>query len=177
MPDALSRIRALKPEYADVSDEELVPILHEQYTPNLPISKVYKNLGVDDPNAPGNFSRGFSESFEQNKPLAYGLAAGAAAAGESLVGQGGIFSALKNKAVEKKLEAEKAIAETSSENDDVNTAYDKAVAGDAGALLDWAGHSAGYVAGQVVQAAGVSLVAIATITLMGGLSQFLPAII
>lgn len=49
MSAALDRIRALNPQYNDIPDAELVPILHQEFSPNKPIAEVYKNLGISDP--------------------------------------------------------------------------------------------------------------------------------
>ena len=94
---------------------------------------------------------GISTAFKQIPQLAYGLGAIGAAGIESMAGEGGIATALKQGAVDKYLDWSKKIQADSSENYEWDTAYGKAKEGDIGALVDFLGYGIGYGLGQGAQ--------------------------
>lgn len=100
--------------------------------------------------------RGFKESFQQLPQLGYGLVAGAGAVAENLAGEGGLATGVKNFGVRKYQAATDEMASGAQENDSATVAYEKAKAGDIGALGDWLGHGVGYVGGQALQMAGTA---------------------
>jgi len=99
-----------------------------------------------------DFTRGVKESFQQLPQLGYGLVAGAGAALESAVGEGGIATGIKKAGVKGYQEWGDKIASQAKESDSWSYSYDKAKEGDFGALVDWLQHGIGYVGGQGIQA-------------------------
>jgi len=95
--------------------------------------------------------QGVKVSFEQLPQLFYGLGAFGAAGLESMLGEGGISTALKNGAVNKYQEWGKKIQADSTENYEWDKAYGKAQSGDLGALVDFLGYGIGYGLGQGAQ--------------------------
>ncbi|CAK0757181.1 hypothetical protein CCP3SC15_2260001 [Gammaproteobacteria bacterium] len=151
MSDILEQIRAIKPQYKDVPDDELIPLLHQRYAPNAPIGSIYKNLGVDDPNADGDIVRGAKDTFRQIPQLGYGMLAAGGATAEHLVGDGGIATGIKNAGLKGYQAASDDMAKDSKDSDSLTYSWDKAKQGDLGALADWLQYGIGYAGGQGLQ--------------------------
>lgn len=158
----LDDFRKLNPHYSAASDDTLAKYLHEKYAPEQPFNKFAKLVGYDDPNAPGDFSRGATAAWEGTKQTGYGLLAAAGSAGETAFGQGGISTGIKQAGLEGYREKQKVLEENASETDDITTAWDRAKQGDLGALVDWAQYGLGYAGAQGLQmlaTAGVGSIA------------------
>jgi GGDEF domain-containing protein len=98
-----------------------------------------------------DFVRGAKEAFQQLPQLGYGVVAGAGAAIESAVGEGGIATGIKNAGVKGYQEWGDKIARDAKESDSFSYSYDKAKEGDFGAMVDWLQHGLGYAGGQGIQ--------------------------
>lgn len=149
MSDILNKLRLLTPEYKDVPDDELVSILHQEYTPNVPIQKVYDNLGVTNPEADGNFVRGLKEQVPVLKQAGYGILGGAGALGEYVAGEGGIATGIRKAGEKGFLEKQAELQETAKPSDDWDTVHAEAKAGDFSGMGDFIAHAAGAGLGQV----------------------------
>jgi GGDEF domain-containing protein/adenine/guanine phosphoribosyltransferase-like PRPP-binding protein len=98
-----------------------------------------------------DFVRGAKEAFQQLPQLGYGVVAGAGAAIESAVGEGGIATGIKKAGVKGYQEWGDKIAKDAKESDSFSYSYDKAKEGDFGAMVDWLQHGLGYAGGQGIQ--------------------------
>lgn len=148
----IDKFRELKPAFKDSTDEELIPYLHEKYASDMPISEFYKKIGVEDPNAPGDISRGFSTGMEQLKQTGYGILAAGGATAEHFLGEGGISTGIKKAGLAGYQEQEAKIAETAKPSDEAIYSWEKAKEGDFGALGDWLQYGIGQAGSQAVQA-------------------------
>lgn len=111
---------------------------------------VYGVLGAPDKD-PGDLKRGFTTAFRQLPQLAHGVEAGIGAVGEKVFGEGGLWTAIKRHGARRYSELEEELAQTAKPTDSVSEAYDRARAGDIGALADWLQYALGYAGGQAVQ--------------------------
>lgn len=148
----IDKFRELKPAFKDSTDEELIPYLHEKYASDMPISEFYKKIGVEDPNAPGDISRGYSTGMEQLKQTGYGILAAGGATAEHFLGEGGISTGIKKAGLAGYKEQEEKIAETAKPSDEITYSWEKAKEGDFGALADWMQYGIGQAGSQAVQA-------------------------
>lgn len=148
----IDKFRELKPAFKDSTDEELIPYLHEKYASDMPISEFYKKIGVEDPNAPGDMSRGYSTGMEQLKQTGYGILAVGGATAEHFLGEGGISTGIKKAGLAGYQEQEAKIAETAKPSDEAIYSWEKAKEGDFGALADWMQYGIGQAGSQAVQA-------------------------
>lgn len=148
----IDKFRELKPAFKDSTDEELIPYLHEKYASDMPISEFYKKIGVEDPNAPGDISRGFSTGMEQLKQTGYGILAAGGATAEHFLGEGGISTGIKKAGLAGYQEQEAKIAETAKPSDEAIYSWEKAKEGDFSALGDWLQYGIGQAGSQAVQA-------------------------
>jgi SAM-dependent methyltransferase len=105
----------------------------------------------------GDFSRGFQTAYKQLPQLGYGLEAGALAAGESILGEGGKLTELKKEAVSKYEQAGKELETISKPTDSPTYSFEKAMEGDYGSLVDTLQYGLGYGAGQLSQGGIASL--------------------
>lgn len=147
----IDKFRELKPAFKDSTDEELIPYLHEKYASDMPISEFYKKIGVEDPNAPGDISRGFSTNLEQAKQAFGGILAAGGATAEHFLGEGGISTGIKKAGVNYYQEQQAKIAETAKPSDEAIYSWEKAKEGDFGALVDWMQYGIGQAGSEVVQ--------------------------
>ena len=99
----------------------------------------------------GALARGAVTAAKQIPQLGAGLVAGAGAAIESVAGEGGIGTALKEWGAKKYEAAGKDIAADAKPTDSFTTAYEKASEGDLGALGDWLQYALGYAGIQAVE--------------------------
>lgn len=99
----------------------------------------------------GDTTRGFKEAFQQLPQLGYGLVAGAGAAAESALGEGGISTSIKKAGIEGYKAWGDKIAQDAKPSDSWDYSYDQAKEGNFGALVDWLQHGIGYVGGQAIQ--------------------------
>lgn len=97
-------------------------------------------------------ARGFVTSFKQLPQLGYGLLAGAGAVAESVAGEGGVSTSMKNFGVKKYQEAGADIEKDSKQSDSLSYSWEQAKQGDFGSLVDWLQYGIGYGGGQAVQA-------------------------
>jgi hypothetical protein len=106
--------------------------------------------------------RGGAEAVKGVPMLAWGLAAGAGAAAETMFGggdEGDFTTEFKEYAVGKYQAWERDISRHAQPEDAFGFAYDEAKKGDIGALISWATHGTGYVATQLATLlTGVGLV-------------------
>jgi SAM-dependent methyltransferase len=105
----------------------------------------------------GDFSRGFQTAYKQLPQLGYGLEAGALAAGESILGEGGKLTELKKEAVSKYEQAGKELETISKPTDSPTYSFEKAMEGDYGSLVDTLQYGLGYGAAQLSQGGIASL--------------------
>src|SRR3990167_3566671 len=98
-----------------------------------------------------DMSRGFSAANKQVPQTLYGLLAGAGALGETLFGESGISSGVKQFGVKKYQEWGAEIAADSKPTDSLTYSYNQAVNGDPGALVDWMQYAIGNTGAQVLQ--------------------------
>lgn len=105
----------------------------------------------------GDTGRGFKNALQQTPAMLKGMVGFAGAAGEKAFGEGGMFSSLKQYGLEGYKKEMASVQARSKETDDVTTAWERAKAGDLGALVDWAQYGVGYLAGNVVETAGTAL--------------------
>lgn len=158
----LQQVREKNPRYANLNDDDLVSYLHEKYYSDLPFKDFANAVGYEDPNAPGDMSRGATAAWEGTKQTGYGLMAAAGAVGEKTFGQGGLSTGVKQAGLEGYREKQKILEENAAETDDLTTSWDRAKQGDLGALVDWAQYGLGYAGVQGLQmlaTAGVGSVA------------------
>ena len=149
MSQQLNKLRALVPEYADVPDEELIPILHKEYMPDFPIQKMYDKVGVKNPEADGEFIRGLKEQVPIIKQAGYGALSGIGALGETAFGQGGIASGIRKAGEAGYLEKQKELQETARPSDEWDYAKQKGIEGDWSHMGDFLTHSLGAGFGQL----------------------------
>jgi hypothetical protein len=152
----LPKARALNPEY---SDDEHYAAWQEKYG-----ARGAKEKDQDD------FVRGGVTAFKQIPQTVRGLEAGAGAIGEKIVGEGGLFTALKEHGLKGYQEHAANIAKDSKPSDSVTEAYKMAKAGEPGALVDWLQYALGYGGGQALQ-----MLATAGIGYAGGKLALQPA--
>lgn len=113
--------------------------------------EMMKNLGYVKPET-SDVARGFVTSFKQLPQLGYGLLAGAGAVAESVAGEGGVSTSMKNFGVKKYQEAGADIEKDSKQSDSLSYSWEQAKQGDFGSLVDWLQYGIGYGGGQAVQA-------------------------
>ena len=101
-----------------------------------------------------NFKNQGKAAGYQIPELAYGMGAFMAATIEPMVGEGGLTTAAKRWSVEGMKDWAAKAQAMGGENNEFNVAYDKAKAGDEGALVDWLGGAFGYSAVQALQMIG-----------------------
>lgn len=98
---------------------------------------------------PEAFGRGVKEAVQSVPMLAYGVAAGAGAVAESMLGEGGFSTQFKTGAVKKYVDAQEEMAAHARPEDSLTYAFEKARQGDFGAMVSWASHGSGYVSAQL----------------------------
>lgn len=140
LPTLESFLPAAKEDNPGVSDQALKAYWEENYG----------DLGAAEKEA-GDFGRGVSTAFKQIPQLGYGVAAGIGAAGESMLGEGGISTKLKEWGVAGYLEKSKEIYAQSKPSDDFTYSWDQAKQGNFGALVDWMQYGMGYMGAQGAQ--------------------------
>jgi hypothetical protein len=119
---------------------------------NEPVAQETEQPVAESPESEsGDFSRGFQTAYKQLPQLGYGLEAGALAAGESILGEGGKLTELKKEAVSKYEQAGKELETTSKPTDSPTYSFEKAMEGDYGSLVDTLQYGLGYGAGQISQ--------------------------
>jgi len=148
----IGEFKQANPEYASVDDFDLARYLHEKYYNSMPFDKFAKQVGVENPEAPGDISRGFSTGTEQLKQTGYGILAAAGAIGEKAFGEGGLSTGLKKAGLAGYKEQEEKIAETAKPSDEATYSLEKAREGDFGALADWVQYGIGQAGNQAIQA-------------------------
>lgn len=123
------------------------------------INRVAQVQGVDKEDVmthmgynPGDTTRGLKEAFQQLPQLAYGLMAGAGAAGEAALGEGGVMTGLKQAGLKGYQQWGDKIEAGARESDSLTYSWEQAQEGNFGALVDWLQHGIGYTAGQGLQA-------------------------
>jgi diguanylate cyclase (GGDEF)-like protein len=99
----------------------------------------------------GDFTRGLVTAFQQVPQLTYGVAALGAASLESALGSGGLATAAKKWAVEGYQRWGDTMQANARDTDSFSAAYDRAKAGEYGALVDWVQYALGYTVGQGAQ--------------------------
>ena len=144
----MALIDTLRQRYPDYSDDEILGALKATKYPDYSIDEIGKAVGYN----PSDLGRGFKESFQQLPQLGYGALAGIGAAGETMLGEGGIMSGLKRAGVQGFQDWGDKIASGARESDSFSYSYDQAKEGNFGALVDWLQHGLGYVGGQGLQA-------------------------
>jgi len=144
----MALIDTLRQKYPDYSDDEILGALKATKYPDYSIDEIGKAVGYN----PSDLGRGFKESFQQLPQLGYGALAGIGAAGETMLGEGGIMSGLKRAGVQGFQDWGDKIASGARESDSFSYSYDQAKEGNFGALVDWLQHGLGYVGGQGLQA-------------------------
>lgn len=148
----IDRIRQENPElYAGLSDKTVIDHFAKTNFSHVPFNKIAKLFDYEDPDAPGDFVRGFKNTGTQLKQTGYGLLAGGGATAEHFLGEGGISTAVKNVGVKGYLEKGEELAATSKESDSLTYSLDAAKQGDFGALVDWVQAGLGQAAGQGLQ--------------------------
>ena len=124
---------------------------------NEPVAQTNQPVAEQPESESGDFSRGFQTAYKQLPQLGYGLEAGALAAGESILGEGGKLTELKKEAVSKYEQAGKELETISKPTDSPTYSFEKAMEGDYGSLVDTLQYGLGYGAGQISQGGIASL--------------------
>lgn len=112
--------------------------------------------------AGGNVLRGGAQAFRQLPEFAYGLEAGAGAVGETVFGEGGVSTAIKEHGLKGLQEAQANVADHAKATDSLNYSWEQAKQGNPGALVDWLQYAIGYggaQAAQMLATAGVGTIA------------------
>lgn len=173
----LQEYKRAYPQFSEWDDEVLVNRLYreEGRKAGLSFDDFSKAVGfAPEPEVTAKPKGGFVDSlktgaattFKQLPQLGYGLASVGAASLESMVGEGGVATALKQGAVDKYLEWSKKIQADHTENYEWDVAYGKAKEGDINALVDFLGYGIGYGLGQgaqIMASAGVGAIAAKTV--------------
>lgn len=105
-----------------------------------------------------DITRGAKVALGQTPALLKGVVGLVGATGEEALGEGGIFTGLKNYGLNGYTEGMQKLEPLQKENDDVTKAWEKAKAGDLGALVDWASYGVGYSLGQLGQSLATATV-------------------
>src|SRR3990167_5714495 len=124
--------------------------LWEEFDKSGAESQLWADFDKANPQ-PGDTSRGAQIAFGQTLPIlkgAVGLAGGTA---ERIFGEGGISTAVKEWGLKGFEEGMQKLQPLSRETDDVTVAWERAKAGDIGALVDWAQYAFGYGMAQVAE--------------------------
>lgn len=142
----LDQLRAKLPELQGLDDSQALDVIHQVYYPTVDKGVIADRLGVKvaapvDPNAPGDFSRGFKKALYQIPQTA----GGALALGADMVGADGVrdygMGVYKN--YDDKINA------ISKPSDSLTSVLQGEDGADAGSFLK---NAAGYTAGQALTA-------------------------
>lgn len=133
---------AIKAKRPDASDADI-----EDYW-----DRTYGDLGARKAEPTGSdILRGAKHGFQQVPQLLHGVEAGIGAVGESVFGEGGVSTAIKQHGVKGYQEAGDAMADDSKASDSLTTSYEQAKQGNFGALADWLQYAIGYGGSQIAQ--------------------------
>lgn len=105
----------------------------------------------------GDTMRGLKVALGQTKPLAMGVVGLLGATAEKALGEGGVSTSVKDWGLKGYREGMDKLQPLQRETDSLSAAWEKVKAGEPGALVDWLQYSLGYAAGQVGEAAAMSV--------------------
>lgn len=116
----------------------------------------YEKRAAEEP-VQGDVSRGFEIVFRQTPALFKGLVGLFGASAEKMFGEGGISTDVKEWGTRGYVEGMEKIQPITREHDDVTVAWDRAMDGDIGAMVDWAQYAFGYGMAQVGETAVIGI--------------------
>ena len=116
----------------------------------------YEKRAAEEP-VQGDVSRGFETALRQTPALFKGLVGLFGASAEKMFGEGGISTDVKEWGTRGYVEGMEKIQPITREHDDVTVAWDRAMDGDIGAMVDWAQYAFGYGMAQVGETAVIGI--------------------
>lgn len=154
-----------RPEWQELPDQEKESILSSYFNSEIAddefasldpdiqkgtVANFIKDHLEPQRESSGDTFRGAKTAFQQMPQLFYGLVATGGAIGESVFGEGGISTDIKTSALEGYKKWSDKIESVAKESDSFTYSFEKARAGDYGALIDWAQYGLGYVGAQAL---------------------------